>query len=327
MEIKRTPFGMDRPARGYAGRLAVRSQEFIKAGGYNETYDVWRGEDIDFNFRAIRLGYHMRYIDKRFLETIPHSSAVRFKEYPHARQYEFPDAWKIPTWETDTVVNYGRFGLGVATRNFDTTPIDLTPVPTRIFGIGLHKTATTSLHSAFRILGYDSLHWGQGEAPKIWEEMNVSNRSKTLERWYAACDLPIPLLYKQLDKAYPGSKFILTIRDETKWLRSVERLWDPKYNPTRWQWDVWPISNKLHYALYGRKDFDSLTMLQRYRQHNAEVQEYFKDRPNDLLVLHVEEGIGWESLCPFLDIPFPVSNFPKENVTAEVPHPSGYDSN
>lgn len=316
--IQKMPWGegSERPCRGFAGRLAVRAQDFIKAGGYNETYDTWRGEDIDFNARMGRMGYSPKYIDIKYLGAIPHSAAIRFQEWSHARQYDHHGAWKMDGHHTDTVVNYGQIGVGRVYRNGDLVPIDLKPLPTRIFGIGLHKTATTSLHKAFQTLGFDSLHWGKGEAPLIWEEVNAAGRSMTLERYYAASDLPIPLLYRKLDEAYPGSKFILTVRDEQKWLKSVERLWDAKYNSTRWQWDIWPISNRLHKALYGRTDFHAGVMLETYRRHNAEVREYFKYRPDDLLEMNMETD-GWPKLCGFLDKPIPSGAFPRSNVTGE----------
>jgi hypothetical protein len=314
--IKNTPFGPDRPHRGYAGRLAVRAQDFIKAGGYNETYDTWRGEDIDFNARMLRMGYQMRFMETRHLGTIPHNANVRFREYPHARKYEDENEWKASQTRTDTVVNFGKWGCGTVYRNFSTEPVELGPVPTRIFGIGLHRTATTSLHKAFQILGFDSLHWGSGEAPAIWYEMNNLGRSKTLERFYAACDLPIPLLYKQLDKAYPGSKFVLTIRDEYKWLESVRKLWDHRYNQTRWCWDVYPISHTLHHALYGRTDFDAYTMLATYRRHNLEVMRYFYNMGRKrLLVMDMEQGHGWDQLCSFVGIETPDVPYPREYVT------------
>jgi hypothetical protein len=313
--IKNTPHGPDRPQRGYAGRLAVRAMDFIKAGGYNETYDTWRGEDIDFNVRMLRMGYKMKFIDIRYLNTIPHNARVRFREYPHAQVHETGNEWRLADARTDTVVNYGKFGCGTVYRNFGSEPVELKPVATRIFGIGLHKTATTSLHKAFQMLGFDSLHWGTGEAPAIWYEMNGFARSKTLERFYSASDLPIPLLYQQLDKAYPGSKFILTIRPSGTWLESVRRLWDRKTNPTRGLWEVYPISHNLHRALYGRIDFDAFTMLDRYRRHNAEVLEYFKDRPGDLLIMDMDAGAGWKELCSFIDIDVPDVPYPFENYT------------
>jgi hypothetical protein len=315
--IREIPHGPERPCRGFAGRLAVRAQDFIKAGGYDEAYDTWRGEDIDFNARMSRMGYTMRFIENRYLNTIPHNAEVRFKEYPHARQYDRHGAWKIEGNHNNTVVNFGQLGLGTVYRNGDATPIELTPVPTRVFGIGLQKTATNSLHKAFGILGFDSFHWGEGESPLIWYEMQATGRSKTLEKYYSLCDLPIPLLYKELDKAYPGSKFILTVRDEEKWIKSVERMFDPAYNATRWMWDVYPFSNTIHKALYGRTDFDAETMLNRYRRHNAEVYEYFKGRTD--LVSFPTDGMPsealWGLLCGLLDCPIPNVPYPHEYPT------------
>lgn len=318
--IKSLPHGASRPPRGYAGRLAVWSQTFIKMGGYDEIYDTWRGEDIDMNFRLQRSGYSMRYIPNHHLNAINHSAEVRFKEYPHAQQYENGSQVEIIKARTETVVNYGRFGLGTVHRNFDPAPIELKPLPTRVFGIGLHKTGTTSLHEAFKMLGFDSLHWGEGEAPQIWYEMNALGRSKMLEQFYAICDLPIPLLFRELDKAYPGSRFVLTVRDEQEWLASVERLWDPKYNRTRHLWEVYPISHQLHSALYGQREFNAPVFLERYRRHNAEVLEYFKDRPDDLLVLDMDMPTGkLAALCAFLKRPiFPDGLYPRANRSNDI---------
>jgi hypothetical protein len=313
--IQSTPHGPLRPCRGFAGRLAVWTQDFVKTGGYDEVYNTWRGEDIDLNFRLERMGYARRFIGNGFLHTIPHGAYVRFKEYPHAQQYENPEEVRLIRARTETVVNFGGFGLGAVYRNFGREPVELKALPTRIFGIGLHKTATTSLHEALKLLGFDSFHWGTGEAPLIWQEMNALGRSKTLEQWYALSDLPIPLLYRQLDKAYPGSKFILTVRNESDWVRSVERMWDARYNPTRWVWDVYPFSNHIHTVLYGQKDFDTAVFLARYRRHNQEVYEYFRHRPADLLVMHMDLGAGWEELCDFLGKPEPAVPYPMSGAT------------
>lgn len=312
--IQSLPHGPGRPVRGFAGRLAIRAQDFIKMGGYDETFDTWRGEDIDMISRLRRMDYNMRHIDNGFLNAIPHNAEVRFKEYPHARQFENRREIRIIDSRTETVVNFGRFGVGKVFRNYSPRPIDLINIPTRIFGIGMHKTGTTSLDNAFQILGLDSLHWGTGEAPKIWHEMQLG-KSKTVEQWYALSDLPIPLLFRNFDAAYPGSKFILTIRDEGAWLKSVERLWNPQYNPTRWMWDVYPISNRLHTALYGQATFDAEVFLNRYRRHNAEVTAYFKQRPDDLLVMDLSAGAGWRELCAFLRLPIPSVPYPMKNRT------------
>lgn len=320
--IHAMPHGPDRPARGYAGRLAIRAHDFIKMGGYHETFDTWRGEDMDMLFRLRRAGYMEQHIDNRWLNAIRHNAEMRFKEYPHAKIWEEPDVsgmyLQTLAEQTETVVNNGKFGVGTVYKNFKPEPITIAPVPTRIFGIGMHRTATSSLSKAFTILGFDSFHFNTGnEARMIWEEMNISGRSNTLEKWYALCDLPIPLLYKKLDEAYPGSKFILTVRDEKAWLNSVRRLWDARFNPDRWTWDVYPFTHRIHRALYGRQDFDAPTMLARYRKHNADVKEYFKDRPDDLLVMDMDEKSQWKSgwnwLCNFLDVPVPEVSYPFAN--------------
>jgi hypothetical protein len=148
--------------------------------------------------------------------------------------------------------------------------------------------------------------------------MKEHGRSKTLERFYAASDLPIPILYKELDASYPGSRFILTLRNEQKWLESVRKMWDPAYNSTRRLWDVYPISHTLHNALYGRVDFDPETMINRYRQHNLEVRKYFRDRPGDLLVMDMEAGAGWSELCAFIGIDQPIVPYPTEYKTSRL---------
>ena len=317
--INSMPHGPDRPARGYAGRLAIRAQDFLKAGGYDEIYDTWRGEDMDLIYRLRRIGYAERHIENRFLNALRHGSEVRFREYPPAQCYETPDYIKVIASRTERVVNYGRLGLGTVFRNFSPVPVNLSSLPTRVFGLGMHRTATTSLHRAFQVLGFDSFHFNDGlQARMIWEEMQSREGSPVLEKWYALCDLPIPLLYRRLDTDYPGSKFILTVRDESRWLASVERLWSYEHNPLRWTWDKWPFSHLIHTALYGRSDFDAETFLRRYRAHNDEVAQYFRNRPDDLLVMDMDMDNDtrtdkWPALCSFLNVPVPAVPYPNES--------------
>lgn len=310
-------FNKDNPerlGRGFAGRLAIRSQDFVKLGGYNETYDTWRGEDIDLLARADRLGIKSGNIDEAYLNAINHSSGVRFREYPHAQQFENNDVYVQTKNATDSVVNYGRIGCGTAFRGSETAPVTLGPLPTRVFGIGFQRTGTSSLHAAFRLLGFDSAHWESGDwAFAIWREMHRWGRSFTLERHYALCDNPIPLLYEKLDAAYPGSKFILTVRNERDWVESVKRLWSYEHNPRRWTWDIDRFSHRVHAITYGRADFEPDVFLARYRRHNAEVREYFRHRSDDLLVMDISQGAGWPELCGFLRQLRPSEPFPHEH--------------
>jgi hypothetical protein len=226
-----------------------------------------------------------------------------------------PYTFDLPGREHIRIANAGNFGCGVVYKNFGREPIELLLIPTRIFGIGMQKTATTSLHGALLELGYDSAHWKSAHwAKAIWVEMKSGGSSPTLERSYALCDLPIPILFRELDAAYPGSKFILTLRDEEDWIKSVRTHWSDK-NPFRGQWDTDPFTHRIHLETYGRRKFDEQVMLERYRRHNAEVREYFKARPRDLLVMDMSKGAGWYELCGFLRKPLPTGPYPRLSIS------------
>jgi hypothetical protein len=236
---------------------------------------------------------------------------MRFKEYTDAAStYE---DFAIVSESESTIVNGGKIGIGLVFKNFDwDNPISIQPVPARIFGIGWHKTATTSLHHALQLLGFESAHWKSAHwAKAIWEEMQTWGRSLTLERTYAACDFPLPFMFRALDVAYPGAKFILTTRAEAGWLESVELHWNPEYNKFRESWNHDPFTHRCHRLAYGQKGFNRELFLERYRRHNAEVLDYFKDRPADLLVMPMDEGAGWRHLCGFLNRPTPSKPYPR----------------
>lgn len=171
----------------------------------------------------------------------------------------------------------------------------------KIFGIGFHKTGTKSLADALHLLGYRVTGPNGVLDPEI--ASNVYELADRLAAEYDAFqDNPWPILYKYLDQRWPEAKFILTIRPADRWIGSVMRHFAGKHTPMReWIYGVGsPVGNEQLY-------------LDRYAGHNAEVLEYFADRPDDLLVLRLTEGEGWEQLCPFLGhdipgVPFPHSN-------------------
>src|SRR5690348_16204945 len=80
----------------------------------------------------------------------------------------------------------------------------------KIIGVGLSKTGTTSLAGALQILGFSCIH---------------SCESYMLETASAMVDGPAAARFPQLDVLYPGSKFILTVRDKQEWLQSCAAHW------------------------------------------------------------------------------------------------------
>src|SRR5208282_480032 len=311
--------GPDRLPRGISGRIAVSSNAFINSGGYDEKFSTWAPDDKDFNLRLRRLGYQAHEINNKYLDGVLHNDKLRFREYPHAQDESNAEEFEAVIYSETTIANFGNYGRGTVYKNFEETPILLDSIPTRIFGIGMHKTATGSLHAALKMLGFDSAHWKSAHwAKAIWMEMNTFGRSQTLEKSYALCDLPITILYEKLDKAYPGSKFILTIRNEEKWIESVMKHWSHEYNQFRSAWDTDPFTHMIHKELYGQRGFNAEIFLAKYKNHNADVLEYFKSRPDDLLVMNMDGGAGWQQLCPFLGKEIPAVDYPREYVKGGI---------
>ena len=179
----------------------------------------------------------------------------------------------------------------------------------KIFGIGLSKTGTTSLARALGVLGYhvkDCL----GVSQYVHGDLASSVDMQVLQTYDAFTDTPMPSFFRELDLALPGSKFILTVRQADGWLASCKKQFNQKQAEK--QGDA---QNKLFVDLYGTPVFDAEKFLAGYDRFTEQVIDYFKDRPNDLLVLNVTAGQGWDELCAFLNKPVPDLPFPKSNVT------------
>src|SRR5207248_3346773 len=97
----------------------------------------------------------------------------------------------------------------------------------RVFGIGLNKTGTSSLHAALELLGYNALHFGGIETMNAVQRAIVGGESM-LSHLDPAVDaftdvFGITYCFYLADVQYPGSKFILTVRDLDAWLDSRRR--------------------------------------------------------------------------------------------------------
>ena len=67
-----------------------------------------------------------------------------------------------------------------------------------------------------------------------------------------------------------------------------------------------------HYAVHTPLDADD-RFVQKYREYNEGVVEYFADRPDDYLRFDMTKGDGFEQLCPFLGLDIPAEPFPHRN--------------
>ncbi len=170
-------------------------------------------------------------------------------------------------------------------------------VANKVFGIGLSRTGTASLNSALKLLGIPSIHM-----PRSLEQV---------EAFDGATNTPIALAYKELDLIYPGSKFILTIREPSSWLRSsrLHRKGILKMSNGRVSQWIKDLNTKC----YGQWEYDPAVWLSTYDRHLKSVMEYFRGRKSDLLILNICNGQGWSEICSFLNCEVPNLAFPKEN--------------
>ncbi len=173
--------------------------------------------------------------------------------------------------------------------------------PPKIFCLGLHKTSTSSLANALYTLGYLVDGYFDTEPFADDEELTsyVVQRAGSSD---AVQDMPWPEFYQLLDRSFPGSKFILTVRDEDRWLQSVTDHFADEVIDSHVRFYGVPVA-------VGYED----VYRERFRRHNQEVIDYFADRPGDLLVMDVAGGDGWEQLGEFLGVPTPAWDFPRQN--------------
>jgi len=173
----------------------------------------------------------------------------------------------------------------------------------KVFGIGAARTGTSSLGRAFVLLGFRHTSWD----PALWEAFEREDYEPIFavaERFDSFEDGPWNGrdFYRELDGHFPGSKFVLTVRDSHSWLRSHERHFSGE--------GARKIPERYRIADYAERRDE---ILRDYQARTEEVRSYFADRPADLLALDVAGGEGWERLCPFLGLKAPARPFPHLN--------------
>ncbi|HEV7230062.1 MAG TPA: sulfotransferase [Bacteroidia bacterium] len=169
----------------------------------------------------------------------------------------------------------------------------------KIFGLGLSRTGTTSLYLLMESLGYSSRHfideWMNGTEADVPQQVLI--------------DTPVPYLYKALDEKYPGSKFILTIRNKESWLESMR--WMFVHGKVIWNWPR--STQEYNRKFYKTTRYNKKILSRHYDTYHKEVELYFRDRPGDLLVVDIDKGVSVHEICDFLSIPRQEMAFPRTN--------------
>jgi hypothetical protein len=182
---------------------------------------------------------------------------------------------------------------------------DVRPERPRIFGIGLNKTGTSSLHEALTLLGFQSLHDG---GPEVHDAVKraVDAAEPLLThldpRFDAFSDIGLlSRRFRMLDQQYPGSRFVLTVRPIDEWVDSRRRHVERN------------IADKAIGTYHGTfLTIDEPKWRDEWDHHVNRVRDYFQGRA-DFLEIDITRGASWQPFCGLLGVTEPAAAFPWAN--------------
>lgn len=158
----------------------------------------------------------------------------------------------------------------------------------RIFQIGFNKCGTRSISAFLTANGIPTVHFKRGNLARALAN-NLKNGYAPLngiDQWVGYTDMQMVSsssvvegcrFFRQLAAYYPNSYFILNTRDKDRWIKSRQN------------------HGNGFYAERYRKGmkFETIDQVldrwsEEWDQHHAEVQEFFKDQPEKLLIYNIE---------------------------------------
>jgi len=211
----------------------------------------------------------------------------------------------------------------VVNRNYD-----------KVFVIGFNKTGTTTLNYVLKKFGFKLGDQAVAEILDIeWGESGKTDKIlRYCETAEAFQDRPFsrPGLYKDLDRAFPNSKFILSVRNSgEQWFQSLVSYHSKCFSKNK---SKPPSETELANALYRYKGmmldakklfydypsvplYDKQSYINKYRTHNEDVRSYFANRTNDFIEINVASQEAFKTLTKFLNVESTATKFPWRNRT------------
>ena len=178
-----------------------------------------------------------------------------------------------------------------------------------------------------RILGYRATHTLIEEGACPWRDRPARARD-LLEKWltdrydFKAVDdfdyigsLFFPI-FREIDRAFPDSLFILTVRDPAAWLVSIRRFMKGyRHASAAGPLDL-NIGMVIRLGILGHlMTTDDSKLLAAFEAHNEAVLSHFGSSRR-LLVIDICRGEGWKEICTFLGSSVPAVPFPHANKAA-----------
>jgi len=204
----------------------------------------------------------------------------------------------------------------------------------KIFCVGRNKTGTTSLAKALSDLGIVVADQRRGEMLlRDWAKRDFRRIVQFCNTAQAFQDVPfsLPYTFQILDIKFPSSKFILTVRDSPEqWYSSLTRFHAklfgvgrvPNYKDLKSAIYCYPgfmlEANRLIYPTPDDDLYNKEILINHYKSHNESVVQYFRHRPNDLLVINLAEKGAYAKFCKFIGKPSTRQDFARLNKTEDI---------
>ncbi|KAI5921445.1 P-loop containing nucleoside triphosphate hydrolase protein [Camillea tinctor] len=153
------------------------------------------------------------------------------------------------------------------------------------------------------------------------------------DKWFANYDIIIEMPFFMIHsvvKAYPDAKFLLTERDPEKWATSyintvgkIQTLFSSFPFSLLSLFDDYACRMKefgmrmTRYCTngYGITPEGRASLVENYKDYIAEVKRIVP--PEQLKVCKLEDGFGWEQICPYIGVPVPDMPWPSLNTPDE----------
>ncbi|KAF6816933.1 hypothetical protein CSOJ01_02630 [Colletotrichum sojae] len=233
-------------------------------------------------------------------------------------------------------------------RYIDRQPVHPNPKEKKVILLSFGRNGTLGFYRALQILGYKPYHQlevfenGVPHIRMMHDAVRASNEGEgerftrvEFDKWLgdydSITDIPTWFL-RDLVAAYPEARFVLTERDPEAWRRSVSKTFQPLGRflaspPVRfaglldsYTYYLSGLSTSFRRRLYGGymgpdDNKAQAEAVKVYNDHNKTVKELVP--AEKLLVLKLEDGLGWEKICSFLGHDVPDVPYPRVNESAE----------
>ena len=197
----------------------------------------------------------------------------------------------------------------------------------KVFCVGFAKTGTTSLKTVLQQWGYQTQDivesskllddWARRDYRRLIEMCKNANA-------FVGVPINLPYSFQALDAAFPGSKFVLTYREDSEaWFRSwskfiADLVGSADFPPDEARVRTFPVIYpgwvwRMLEVTVGTdgSPFEKQKCIRYFEAHNAAIREYFRFRPESLLELKTGDPTNLERLAQFLEI---------EPATETMPH-------